>query len=70
MSTSVGPGWLSVGNDVDENGRPPSRANDITPFQFFSCLGGFAVRTDWRSSDLSTARRHPTSHPPEARGRC
>ena len=28
------------------------------------------MRTDWRSSDPSTARRRPTSHPPEVRARC
>ena len=37
-------------------------ADDVTPSQSSSTLGGFAVRTDWR--------RHPTSHPPQARARC
>ena len=38
-------------------------AGDITLLSVFFELG-------WRSSDLSTARRRPTSHPPEVRARC
>jgi len=36
-------------------------ADDVTPSQSSSSLGGFAVRTDWR--------RHPTSHPPNVERR-
>jgi len=31
-------------------------ADEIAPTQIFSSLGGFAVRTAWRTSDPSTAR--------------
>ena len=37
-------------------------AGDFTPLSVLFELG-------WRTSDLSTARRRPTSHPPEVRAR-
>ncbi|EDR10448.1 uncharacterized protein LACBIDRAFT_325479 [Laccaria bicolor S238N-H82] len=42
----------------------------VTPSQISSSCGGFAMRMDWRSSDLSTARRRPIPHPPDIRARC
>jgi hypothetical protein len=36
-------------------------ADFIIPSEISSSCSGFAVRTDWRSSDPSTVRRHPTS---------
>ena len=34
-------------------------ADDIVPSRISSSWGGFTMRTDWRSSHPSTARRHP-----------
>lgn len=39
------------------------------PSQISSSWGGFATRTDWKSSDPTTARQRPTSHPPDVRAR-
>lgn len=44
-------------------------ADDIAPSQISSSWGGFATRTDWKSSDPTTARQRPTSHPPDVRAR-
>ena len=42
----------------------------LPPSQISSNWAGFTMRMDWRSSDPSTARRRPTSHPPDVRARC
>ena len=54
-----------VGNDVDGT-ESRHRVADTTP-QISSTWSGFAVRTDWRSSDPSTARRRPTFSPSSCR---
>jgi hypothetical protein len=52
----------SDGNDADGH----RVAEDVTRSQISLSLSGFVVRTDWRNSDSSTMRRHPTSRPPPA----